>query len=151
MPSVWAKRPSVRLTIVGKDPSAEVLALARSHPGRVHVTGSVPDLAAYLRNASVAVVPIVYGAGVQNKVLEAMATCTPVVASQTAVAALDESVSQAMRIARDDGAFAAHVLSLLENEAERRSCGAAGRAFVERHHSWDASAAALETLYAMGR
>ncbi len=147
MPAVWARRPAVRLTIVGKDPSPEVLALARTHPGRVLVTGSVPDLAAHLRKASVAVVPIVYGAGVQNKVLEAMATCTPVVASLTAVAALDESAGLAMRIARDDGAFAAHVLSLLENEADRRLCGEAGRAFVERHHAWDASAAALETLY----
>ena len=148
MPAVWAKRPAVRLTIAGKDPSPEVRALARTHPGRVLVTGSVPDLAAFLRKTSVAVVPIVYGAGVQNKVLEAMATCTPVVASQTAVAALDESVSQAIRIARDDSAFAAHVLSLLESEAARRLYGAAGRAFVERHHAWDASAGALETLYA---
>ncbi len=148
MPAVWAKRPDVRLTIAGKDPSPEVQALARTHPGRVLVTGSVPDLAAYLRKASVAVVPIVYGAGVQNKVLEAMATCTPVVASLTAVAALDESVSHAMRIARDDGAFASQVLGLLENEADRRLCGSAGRAFVERHHAWDASAAALEVLYA---
>lgn len=147
LPAVWARRPDVKLRVVGKDPSPEVRALAQQHPGRIEVTGSVPDLAAYLRRAAVAVVPIVYGAGVQNKVLEAMATATPVVASATAVSALDPSHADALLLAQDDVSFAERILDFLADDALRARYAVAGRAFVERHHSWDAAAQALEGLY----
>jgi polysaccharide biosynthesis protein PslH len=147
LPAVWTQRPAVKLVVVGKDPSPEVRALAQKHPGRIEVTGSVPDLAAYLRRAAVAVVPIVYGAGVQNKVLEAMATATPVVASATAVSALDPSHVDALMVAQDDASFAAHILRLLSDDALRLHYASAGRAFVERHHNWDAAAQTLEALY----
>ena len=80
MPKLWAYRPQVRVQLAGKDPSAAIQALAKADP-RVEVTGTLPDLRPYICQASVAAVPLVYGAGVQNKVLEAMACGTPVVAT----------------------------------------------------------------------
>ena len=86
MPIVWRERPSVGLWVVGQSPTRAVQALARDE--RVKVTGFVPDLRPYLAQAAVAVSPIRYGVGIQNKVLEAMAMGTPVVTSPRACQAL---------------------------------------------------------------
>jgi polysaccharide biosynthesis protein PslH len=142
---VWEKRPDVKLTVVGKDPPRELLALAENPA--VRVTGSVPDLRPYLQRATVAVAPITYGAGIQNKVLEAMACATPVVASPQAVLALNVRVGEEILVSGDAHGFAEQVLRLLADPSFRRSVGEAGRQFVERQHSWNATAIHLEQLY----
>ena len=106
MPRVWAHKPEVRLWIVGKDPTPDVQACAARHPGTVVVTGSVPDMRDYLRRATMAVVPVVYGAGIQNKVLEAMACGTPVVTSDKATASLQPGYEHALCVAHDVESFA---------------------------------------------
>ena len=87
LPVIWDQRPETKLWIVGKDPPREIQELGQ-HP-KITVTGTVPDIRPYLQNATIAVAPITYGAGIQNKVLEAMACATPVVASSQAVSALN--------------------------------------------------------------
>lgn len=145
MPAVWARRPDAEVHIAGANPSAEVRALAGD---RVTVTGMVPSMAVELQQAAVAVAPIVYGVGIQNKVLEAMACATPVVASAQAADALGAVAGEEYLSADDDGQFAAALVSLLDDGALRERIGRSGRAYVERAHSWQASAAKLETLYA---
>jgi glycosyltransferase involved in cell wall biosynthesis len=148
MPLVWARRPETRLVIAGKDPSRELLRLGAELAPRVEVTGFVPDMRTYLRSASVAVAPLVYGAGSQYKVLEAMALGTPVVAVPRAVAPLEALAGRDVVVARDGAEFAGAIVSLLADRARRDAVGLAGRAFVERHHDWNRIAAGLESTYA---
>ena len=68
--------------IAGKDPSESIRLLSRD--ARITVTGFVDDLRPFFWSATVVVAPLVYGTGIQNKVLEAMACGVPVVASQAA-------------------------------------------------------------------
>jgi sugar transferase (PEP-CTERM/EpsH1 system associated) len=145
LPYVWAERPDVTLTVVGKDPPRELLALAENPA--IQVTGSVPDLRPYLQRATAAVAPITYGAGIQNKVLEALACATPVVASPQAVSALEIRTGEEILVAEEARQFARQVLMLLADPATRRRLGEAGRQFVERQHSWDAMANRLEQIY----
>jgi sugar transferase (PEP-CTERM/EpsH1 system associated) len=147
MPAVWAQRPQVRLTIAGKDPTQDVHALAEKHPGKVFVTGAVPDMRDYLRKASVAVVPVVYGAGIQNKVLEAMACGTPVVTSDKTVRSLQLGYEQALTVASSPQHFAGTVLRLLDDDAERKRLSRAGRAYIETHHDWRAIVDRLACIY----
>jgi glycosyltransferase involved in cell wall biosynthesis len=133
------------LWIVGKDPPKEILALA-GNPA-VTVTGTVADIRPYLQQASAAVAPLTYGAGIQNKVLEAMASATPVVVSPLAVAALAAQAGQDILVAKDSEDFAQGVLNLLSNPAYRRQVGEAGRRYVETYHQWDAIAGQLEGVY----
>ncbi len=148
MPAVWAQRPQVTLTIAGKDPTPEVQALAEKHPGKVIVTGSVPDMRVYLRKASAAVVPVVYGAGIQNKVLEAMACGTPVVTSEKTVRSLQPGYEQALRVANSPQQFAEAVLRLLnDGDAARAQLGRAGRAYIEAHHDWRTIVERLAGIY----
>jgi sugar transferase (PEP-CTERM/EpsH1 system associated) len=146
MPLVWARRPEVKLWIVGKDPTPEVREMA-AHPN-VTVTGMVPDLRPYLRRATIAVAPLTYGAGMQFKVIESMACGTPVVATPLAVSALTEVVDeQEVMIAKEPAEFAAKVLQLLEDAALRGAIGASGRAYVERRFAWDHLVGQLEEVY----
>lgn len=151
MPLVWASKPEVKLWIVGKDPAPGVQALATRHPGKVNVTGSVPDMRAYLRRASVAVVPVVYGAGIQNKVLEAMACATPVVTSEKTTGSLQPGYENALCVAKDTKSFAQTTLDLLDDANERARLGRAGRCYVEAHHDWNAIADRLAGIYADAR
>ena len=146
MPQVWARQPDINVWIVGKDPAGSLLELPRRDP-RLHVQGDALDLAPYIRRAAVSVAPIVYGAGIQNKVLEAMACGTPVVASPQAAQALQAVDGQDLLVADGPAAFAAAILRLLDDPALRQRLGENGRNYVLRCHDWDAVAAQLESIY----
>ena len=145
MPRVWQRRPDVRLVLAGKDPSPALQALAA--PGRVEVTGFVPDMAAVMAGATVLAAPLVYAAGIQNKVLEAMARAVPVVTSSSACAALDAVVGRDVIAVDDDAQFADAVVRLLEDRQHRDAVGAAGRRYVEQHHDWADLARSLIAVY----
>lgn len=145
LPQVWGQNPQVKLIIVGKDPPGEVQELARN-PSIV-VAGTVEDIRPYLRKATLAVAPVVYGAGIQNKVLEAMACATAVIASSQAVSALEIEAGRDVVVADDPGVFSQAILDLLADPKRRQSLGQAGRRYVETHHAWGKIAAKLEDIY----
>jgi glycosyltransferase involved in cell wall biosynthesis len=145
MPLVWNRRPDIKLWIVGKDPVREIKALAEN--SAVTVTGTVEDLRAYLRRAAIAATPLTYGAGIQNKILEAMACATPVVSTPQAVAALDVVPGRDILIAENSQAFADTILRLLDDPEKQRQLGQNGRAYVKREHHWDNIADRLEKIY----
>jgi sugar transferase (PEP-CTERM/EpsH1 system associated) len=146
MPLIWAKRPEVKLWIVGKDPTPEIKEKA-NHPN-ITVTGMVPDLRPYLQRATIAVAPLTYGAGMQFKVLENMACGTPVVATPLAVSALAGVVhDRDLMVAQEPVEFAGKVTQLLEDACLRQDMGGSGRLYVERFYSWDRIIAQLEEVY----
>jgi sugar transferase (PEP-CTERM/EpsH1 system associated) len=145
MPAIWASRPNVKLWIVGKDPPGEIRDLGLNPA--VLVTGTVDDVRPFLKRAAVAVAPLRYGAGIQNKVLEAMACATPVVSTPQAVSALSVRPGREALVAEDPGEFAEKVLCLLDDVRRQRQLGQAGRSFVEANHCWEAIASRLEEIY----
>jgi sugar transferase (PEP-CTERM/EpsH1 system associated) len=145
MPHIWARRADVRLIIAGKDPGPELLAL-RADP-RITVTGTVPDLRPYLARASVAVSPIRYSVGIQNKLLEAMAMATPVVSTPQATAALQVQPGRDLLVADTAQAVADEVMDLLSDDTARHRVGQAGRRYVETNHNWKTAAEQLEKVY----
>lgn len=147
MPLVWAERPAVRVWIVGKDPPAAIRQLAIRNPQRVEVTGTVTDIRPYLGRAALAICPVKYGAGIQNKVLEAMAAATPVVASRQAVAALQTRDGEHLFVGDDSVALAQKVVQALGNTEMLGRIGQAGRRYVEHYHDWNAIVERLEAAY----
>ena len=145
MPQVWAYQPEVHLVIVGKDPVKEIRELAQQP--QITVTGTVDDMRPYLQRAAVAIAPITYGAGIQNKVLEAMACATAVVASPIAVSAITADAGRDLLVAGNPEEFARCILDLLGNPAKRSRIGLNGRQFVETNHDWVKLAASLESVY----
>lgn len=145
MPRVWANKPEVRLVIVGKDPTPEVRALGADP--RITVTGTVDDIRPYLWRATLAVVPLVYGAGIQNKILEAMACGTPVVTTSKTLSSLGVTPGKELVVADGANEFALAILNLLDDRRWQAEVGKAGAGYVNVHHSWTAKARQLLACY----
>lgn len=145
MPIVWSHQPDIHLYIVGKDPPREVMALD-AFPN-ITVTGTVPDIRPYLQQATIAVAPLLYNAGVQYKILEAMACQTPVITTPNVLAGLSVVPGRDLLIAPDVSTFAEIIPNLLDDPLGQQNLGAAGRAYVENHHDWTKLTKNLESIY----
>lgn len=145
MPLIWARRPDATFTIAGYDPVPEVRMLANDP--RIIVTGTVSDVRPYLQRAAVAVAPMPYGTGIQNKILEAMACQTPVVTTPQPLAALQAIPGVHLLVADNAPGFAQHVLTLLDDAGLRQRLGTAGRRYVEEHHDWEKVVNQLTQIY----
>lgn len=145
MPIVWRTRPETPVLIAGKDPPNAVRELARDP--RVRVTGYVSDMREVFAQAVVAVCPLVYGAGIQNKVLEALASGVPVVLTSSAAAALSGIAGRDYVVADLDAEIAQAIVALFEERARAAALGAAGRDYVVRHHEWRELAHRLVAVY----
>ena len=67
-PLVWEKKPDVKFVLVGSNPPSWL----KNHPDtRIEATGFVDDVHPYVTNAKIAIIPMVTGTGIKNKLLEA--------------------------------------------------------------------------------
>ncbi len=146
LPRIRARRPAVRLAIVGSRPNAAVRRLG-ALPG-VTVTGRVPDVRPWIGRATVFVAPLRLARGIQNKVLEAMASGIPVVASTAAWRGTGLPAGEGMLPAETAEAFADAVLELLADPTKRAALAARGRAAMERDFTWAAQFARLDAVIA---
>ncbi len=146
LPLLCAKRPSLRLAIVGADPSPKVRRLGEL-PGVV-VTGSVPDVRPYVRGSALMVAPLNIARGTQNKILEAMAMGVPVVASRIAAGSVDAVAGEHFHAASTPGEYRDAILRILDDPAERRRLAEAGRARMLSHHAWTTSMERLDAIVA---
>jgi glycosyltransferase involved in cell wall biosynthesis len=146
LPLVRREVPSARLTVVGRDPAPAVTALARLDG--VTVTGYVDDVRPYLDRAAVFAAPLRFGAGIQNKLLEAMAMAVPSVVSALAADGL-RTVDGAMppvAIAEGDAEIAAEIVRVLRRVVDDPQPDEAARAYVHANFSWARSGETLAGL-----
>ena len=146
MPSVRAAVAGAELHLIGARPTASLHRLAK-HVDGVHVIGPVANVHTRLAQAAVAVAPMRAGSGQQIKILEAMATGTPVVATSSAAEAIDARDGYELLIADRPDHFTAAVIRLLVDRQFAASLAKAARELIERRYTWDASAKALERLW----
>ena len=145
MPRIWKVRPAACLYIVGKDPTADIQDLQKDP--RIIVTGTVDDIRPFLWKATVSVVPLLYGAGIQNKILEAMATGTPVVTTCGALSALEAQPGEHLLVSDDPQGFSQAVLQLIQDPNLQKKIGDAGQSYVRAYHQWVSIASRLVHIY----
>lgn len=139
LPRVRARRPDARLTVVGRNPPAEIVALAPE----VEVAGWVPDVAPHLRAAAVVVAPLRFGGGTKLKVLEALAAARPLVATPIAAEGIDVADGEHLLVRESADAFAAAVVELLDDRDRARALAQAGRRAVAERYDWGTLADAM--------
>src|SRR5207245_11207673 len=134
LPSIRREVPGASLTVVGRNPSARLRALAGE--AGVRVTGTVDDVRPYMAEAAVYVVPLRVGGGTRLKIFEALAMVKAVVSTAIGAEGLPLTPGRDFLQADDPAAFARAVTALLRATAPRRSVGSAGRRLVEERYSW---------------
>jgi glycosyltransferase involved in cell wall biosynthesis len=134
-PMVRDQMKGVTLTIVGASPTVAVEALAQIRG--IEVTGTVPDVRPYYREALASVVPLRTGGGTRLKILEAMAAGVPVVSSALGAEGLTVSPGRDILIADPDDAQG-WVARLMELQLEERREQITARALelVQTRYDW---------------
>ena len=141
-PVVKAKVSHATWHIVGRDPSPDVRALETLDG--VHVTGSVDDPAEHIALAEVCVNPMQAGGGMQNKLIEFLASARATVATSVANEGIRAVAGEHLLIADSPEDFAKAVVDLLESGHERERLASAGRDFVHANWTWEAHWLKLE-------
>jgi len=144
LPKLRRRWPTLRLYVVGRNPTPAVLRLASD---AVHITGTVADVRPYVQHARAVVAPVRLARGIQNKVLEAMAMGRPVVATVRCVQAIDAEVNEHLLAADDADAFVRELSGLLDSPSRAARIGAAARERILARYGWASRLAGLDRYF----
>jgi len=143
--------PELELVLAVSDPF-EPLAPLADRLGIRDAVRVVPDsleaLPARLADCGIAALPRRVCDGLPQKLLNYMAAGKAVVASAGSAKVLEHGRTGLVVPNGDVGAFAAALVALARDPAGIARLGRAARAWVERHATWEATARAVEGLYA---
>lgn len=145
LPLVSAAIPEVCFQVVGRDPPAQIRQLGDSPA--IDVTGTVPDVRPYYRQARVLVVPLRIGGGTRLKILEAMAMGVPIVSTSVGCEGLDLVAGRDLYVADDPQELADKAIRLLRDRETRQQMVRSGREIVELKYAWDAVGGELLRTY----
>ena len=135
LPLILLLDSSVRFYIVGSRPSASVCRLASEH---VIITGFVDDPKFYLKKASVVVVPMYSGAGVQNKIIEAMSIGCCVVTTEIGAEGLEGIVDgEHIFIRTDFQKMADTIIKLMDDRSLREKIGKQAKKYIADNLTFD--------------
>jgi glycosyltransferase involved in cell wall biosynthesis len=149
LPLVRRSIPDAQVLVVGHSPNSQLVKEGQQ-PG-VTVTGYVDDVRLYLERATLFVAPLRFGAGVQNKLLEAMAMKVPVVASPLAAEGLRTEAGDKppIQVAEAAQQFADIICQQLVERDRHPAPDAEARRFVETHFVWKRSGEKVDQVLRM--
>jgi sugar transferase (PEP-CTERM/EpsH1 system associated) len=137
LPLIRRSIAGARFLIVGRNPGKKVLQLRKL--AGVEVTGFVPDVRPYLAKAHVAVAPFSIAAGIQNKILEAMAYGLPVVATSRTTTGLSPEVGRLVATGDTAQELSSEIVALLRDPQLAARKGIEGRQGVTAVYKWESS------------
>jgi glycosyltransferase involved in cell wall biosynthesis len=147
-PTVQTSVPEAKLVIAGADPPEGV---RRRHSSTTVVTGYVDDLDSVYRDTSLFVAPLVAGAGVKFKVLDAMAYGLPVIATPIAAEGIVEEAGEECfaAVTADPAEMAERIEFFLRHSDAAADVGSRAREWV--HEKFDFGQSAQRALASYAR
>lgn len=142
LPKIAARFTDVSVTVVGRNPTPKLQALARGEP-RIELTGRVDDVRPYIDRADVYIVPIRVGGGTRIKIYEAMGMAKAVVSTSIGAEGLPLADGKEIVLADDPQSFADQVIRLLEQVDARVAIESAARRAVVERFGWAQATDAL--------
>jgi polysaccharide biosynthesis protein PslH len=143
-PKVLSQFPATRLFVVGDPLPSSIVRTARQN---TVLTGYVPDVAPYLDQAGLVIVPLRLGGGMRVKVLEALAAGKAVVASSRSVEGLEVVNGEHVILAESDDEFVNAITDLIRHPEERLILARQAHAWASAHLGWGRVAGEYEKLY----
>lgn len=128
-PFLREKYPSLKFIIVGAQPTNAILNL--SQQSGIIVTGYVETLEPYFREATIVVAPMLSGAGVQNKIIQAMSYGCCVATTTIGAEGLVLKGND-LAIFNGDVEWINGILLLLDNKPLRYEMGKSARDTIKR-------------------
>jgi glycosyltransferase involved in cell wall biosynthesis len=149
LPRIQRVVPDVRTMIVGSNPTQAVREL-QDDPS-VTVTGTVPTVEPFLREASMSVVPIRFGGGTRIKILESLAHGVPVVSTRVGAEGLEVEDGRHLLLADSAADFADACLRLLRDGAQCAALSREGLKLVQARYDWRVIEQEVEHVVKAGR
>ena len=143
-PRIRQKVSTARLVLIGSNPPPELRAYASEH---VEITGRVPDIRPYFEYSMIFISPLQFGAGIKNKILEAMAMQTPVVATPLSCDGIPVEHGEHVMIGKTDDELVNHVFQLLRDPKLRKRLRQNGRQLIQNQFTWSRVADQYEQMY----
>jgi len=134
LPRVRARMPQIQFKVVGR--IRENLKRSLELEPGVLVTGTVASIPETVREASVAVCPIRFGAGVQNKILEYFSLGIPTISSPIGLEGLTAEPGIHLMVATTPEEWTAKILELLTDSGVSLSLSMNARRLTENEYSW---------------
>ncbi len=145
-PLIKDQLPHIKLWIVGNAPTRTVMNYQKKDE-TITVSGTIPDIRDAFKGAHVLVAPVFSGKGTRYKILEAMASGTPIVATSTAVEGLE--VAHGTHVLTSDTAegIAELVVTLIKDPILQKKLADNGKKFVKTNYDWAIISEKLDTIY----
>ncbi len=145
-PSIKMQIPNARLLIVGNAPTKRVISYGQNDP-QISVTGRVEDIRDAFNSADVLLAPVFSGKGTRYKILEAMASGTPVVASQIAVEGLKIKNGEQVLTSNLPKEMADLTVKVLSDKKLWQKLSRNGKDFVSQNYDWNLISNKLDKIY----
>ncbi len=135
MPRLRTTEPGATLRVVGQGAGDRMRGICDAADWCT-LAGFVPDLRDAYRSGAVFAAPMRFAAGVQNKMLEAMAAGLPVVTTPTGNRGLRAEPGSEVIVASGAEEFARALGEIVGSAHRRATLGKAGRRFVSSRFAW---------------
>ncbi len=145
-PAVQTRCPGATLNLVGRNPPLWLQERVARQAG-VSLHGNVPDVRPYLARAALTVVPLRVGGGSRLKILESLATATPVVSTAVGAEGLRLQAEKHLSITPDESGMAVAILKLLEDPDTASRQAEEGRRLVLAEYDWAPLSQKLEEVW----
>ena len=136
-PKIREVSPRTKLMMIGKSPGKQLRKLIEHTPG-AELHADVENVRPYLHSAKVLVHAQTVGAGIQNKLLEAMSVGTPIVTTPvgaSGIEGLEDNVHALIRVS--DQEIIEATLSLLKNDDKALRLARNARDLVQDRYTWE--------------
>jgi sugar transferase (PEP-CTERM/EpsH1 system associated) len=144
-PQVQRQAPHARLTCIGKRPPQAIRDLDKEP--NVEILGYVPDLAPYLAETAVFVVPLRAAGGMRVKIVDAWCWGLPVVSTTIGAEGIEFRDGESILIADSPHDFASAVVQVLTEQEVAGRLRAAGRRWAEERYDWRRIYGAWDKVY----
>ena len=145
-PLIKKQLPTAQLKIVGNAPTQAVYLYEKNDPS-IQVIGRIADIRDAFAHSDILMAPVFSGKGTRYKVLEAMASGTPIVATTTAVEGLAVINGEHVMTNDTPEGMAKLAIELLNDKNKRKNMARNGKKFVKQHYDWSLISHNLDMIY----
>lgn len=144
-PLIKQKVPDCKLWIVGRHPTPEIKALSKEPD--IIVDEGIEDIRRAYASASVLLAPIRSGRGTKYKILEAMASKTPVVATSLGIEGIKARDEKEVLIGEGAKNLAKKTIEILINQNKAKNLATSANKLIIKHYNWKIISSRLDSIY----